>query len=33
MKDCSICKYCDEDFDFDEETGEEYPVYNCQIRK
>jgi hypothetical protein len=30
MKDCSICKYCDEDFDFDEETGEEYPVYNCQ---
>lgn len=30
MKDCSICKYCDEDFDFDEETGEEYPVYSCQ---
>lgn len=30
MKDCSICKYCDEDFNFDEETGEEYPVYNCQ---
>lgn len=30
MKDCSICKYCDEDFDFDEETGEEYPVYECQ---
>lgn len=29
MKDCSICKYCDEDFDFDEETGEEYPIYNC----
>lgn len=29
-KDCSICKYCDEDFDFDEETGEEYPVYSCQ---
>lgn len=22
MKDCSICKYCDEDFDFDEETGD-----------
>lgn len=21
MKDCSICKYCDEDFIFDEETG------------
>lgn len=30
MKDCSICKYCDEDFDFDKETGEEYPVYECQ---
>lgn len=30
MKDCSICKYCDEDFDFDEETGEEYPVFECQ---
>lgn len=30
MKDCSICKYCDEDFAFDEETGEEYPVYSCQ---
>lgn len=30
MKDCSICKYCDEDFGFDEETGEEYPVYKCQ---
>lgn len=30
MKDCSICKYCDEDFIFDEETGEEYPVYSCQ---
>lgn len=30
MKDCSICKYCDEDIIFDEETGEEYPVYECQ---
>ena len=30
MKDCSICKYCDEDFAFDEEIGEEYPVYECQ---
>jgi hypothetical protein len=30
MKDCSICKYCDEDFIFDEEIGEEYPVYSCQ---
>lgn len=30
IKDCSICKYCDEDFIFDEETGEEYPFYKCQ---
>lgn len=30
MKDCSICKYRDEDFVFDEEIGEEYPVYSCQ---
>lgn len=30
MKDCSICKYSDEDFAFDAETGEEYPVYDCQ---
>lgn len=29
-KDCSICKYCDIDYDFDEEEGEEYPVYECQ---
>lgn len=29
IKDCSICKYCDEDFVFDEETGEEYPFYTC----
>ena len=26
-KDCSICKYCDIDYDFDEEESEEYPVY------
>lgn len=32
IKDCSVCKYCDEDFDFDEETVEEYPIYNCQKR-
>ena len=32
VKDCSTCKYCDEDFIFDEETGEEYPIYNCQKR-
>lgn len=30
MKDCSICKYCDEDFDFDEETGE---VSGLQLSK
>ena len=30
VKDCLICKYCDEDFVFDEETGEEYPFYGCQ---
>lgn len=30
VKDCSICKYCDEDLIFDEETGEEYPFYICQ---
>lgn len=29
-KDCSICKYCDEDLIFDEETGEEHPFYICQ---
>ena len=30
FKDCSICKYCDEDLIFDEKTGEEYPFYKCQ---
>lgn len=30
VKDCSTCKYCDEDFIFDKETGEEYPFYECQ---
>lgn len=30
MKDCSTCKYCDEDFYYNDETGEEYSVYNCQ---
>ena len=29
-KDCSICKYCDIDYIFDEEEGEEYPFYGCQ---
>ena len=29
-KDCSICKYCDIDYIFDEEEWEEYPFYGCQ---
>ena len=29
-KDCSICKYCDIDYDFDEEECDEYPRYICQ---
>ena len=29
MNDCSNCKYCDIDYIFDEETGDEYPLYNC----
>ena len=29
-KDCSICKYCDIDYDFDEEECDEYPIYICQ---
>ena len=31
MKDCSICKYCDEDFIFDVYIGVEYPIYFCEI--
>lgn len=30
IKYCSTCKYCDEDFIFDEKTGEEHPCYECQ---
>nr|DAH24200.1 MAG TPA: hypothetical protein [Caudoviricetes sp.] len=30
MNDCSKCKFSEEDFIFDEETGGEYPVYDCQ---
>ena len=30
MNDCSKCKFSEEDYIFDEETGEEYPVYECQ---
>ena len=29
-KDCSMCLHCDIDYFFDEESGEEYPIYNCQ---
>lgn len=29
MNDCSSCKYCDVDYIFDEESGDEYPLYNC----
>lgn len=32
MKDCSICKYCDIDYDFDQEECDEYPIYICQKR-
>ena len=30
MNDCSKCKYCIEDYVFDEDTGDEYPFYICQ---
>lgn len=30
MKDCSICKFCNKDYIFDEETGEEFPLYSCE---
>lgn len=30
MKCCEKCKHCDKDFIFDNETGEEYPLYTCQ---
>lgn len=29
FRDCSACKYCSVDYSFDEETGEEYPIYEC----
>ena len=28
--DCENCKYSDIDYIFDEETGEEYPLYTCK---
>lgn len=30
MNDCSRCKFCDIDYIFDEDTGEEYPLYSCE---
>ena len=29
MNDCSKCKFSEEDYIFDEEIGEEYPIYTC----
>lgn len=29
-KDCSICEYCEIYYDWDDEIGDEYPVYICQ---
>ena len=30
MNDCSRCKFCDIDYIFDEDIGEEYPLYSCE---
>lgn len=30
MNDCSRCKFCDIDYIFDEDSGEEYPLYSCE---
>ena len=30
MKCCEKCKYSDLDYIFDDEIGEEYPLYTCQ---
>ena len=30
MKDCSRCKFCDIDYIFDEDIGDEYPLYSCK---
>lgn len=32
MNDCSKCKFSEEDYIFDEEIGEEYPVYSHSLR-
>nr|DAV77945.1 MAG TPA: hypothetical protein [Bacteriophage sp.] len=29
MDDCSKCKFSEEDYIFDEEIGDEYPIYTC----
>ena len=29
-KDCSICEYCKIYYDWDDEIGDEYPIYYCQ---
>ena len=29
MNNCSKCEFSEEDYIFDEETGEEYPFYTC----
>lgn len=29
-KDCSACEHCEIDYDWDDETGDEYPIYICQ---
>ena len=30
MNDCSKCKFCDIDYIFDEDIGDEYPLYSCK---
>ena len=30
MNDCSKCKFCDIDYIFDEDIGDEYPLYSCE---
>lgn len=29
MNDCSKCKFSEEDYIFDKEIGDEYPIYTC----
>ena len=30
MNDCSKCKFCDIDYIFDEDIGDEYTLYSCK---